>query len=345
MSASSASTPTLQHGVVQRRYGRADDVLEWSDRLPLLPPVGRQVQLRVHAASVNPIDWQMIEGNRRLIARRRFPFVPLFDLAGVVTAVGPEVRSFHVGDLVHADNQRDGGGASEFVNVEEGLVGRVPDGIGMAEAAAIPLAAQTALSCLDRGKVTRGSRVAVIGASGGVGTFVVQMARALGAGVVGVSSAHNHALVRSLGATGVVDRRAETLDTAFPRGSFDVVVDCVGGREHWEQAKRVLEPRGRFVTISRDEDGVVTVPSALRLVSTITARRLRARLGSAPEYEAVFLDASSALLGRVDAMVAAGQVAAHIGATFPFSFDGVVGALRASRDGRSIGKIVIEMAG
>lgn len=343
MTADIDRTPGTQCAVVQHRYGRLEEVLHWSEHHPVTPPSGRQVQVRVHAAGVNPIDWQMIEGHRRLINRRRFPFVPLFDFAGTVTEVGPQARAFRVGDVVHTDNQRDAGGASEYVNVQEQLIAPVPNGLGFAEAAALPLAAQTALSILDRGGVTEGTRVAVIGASGGVGTFVVQMARAAGASVTGVSSARNHALVRALGADAVIDRRTTTLQETYPRRSFDVVVDCVGGRGQWEQAQAVLEDGGRFVTISRDEDGVVTVGSAARMVATITARRARSRLGNRINYEPVFLNASGPLLQRVDAMIAAKSITAHVGARYPFSQQGVLEALQASRRGQSIGKTVIEM--
>ncbi|MFE0359106.1 NAD(P)-dependent alcohol dehydrogenase [Streptomyces nigra] len=249
---------------MQSRYGAACDVLALSGAFPVHAPGAREVQVQVRAAAVNPIDWQMIEGNRRLITRRRFPFTPLFDLAGVVTAVGDEVTSFRVGDRVHADNEIDAGGASEYVNVREDLLAPVPAGLAFAEAAAIPLAAQTALTCLNRGRVGPGTRVAVIGASGGVGHFAVQMAHAAGAFVAGVAGARNREFVHEMGADAVVDRHRTDLPSSFGADSFDVVIDCVGGREQWIGARQILRPGGRFVTIARDEDGVVTPASCRR---------------------------------------------------------------------------------
>ena len=119
-------------------------------------------------------------GNRRLLARRRYPFVALFDIAGVVTAVGSDVKRFQVGDAVHADNQKDGGGAGTFVDVDENLVSHKPGLMSFLEAAAIPLAGQTALLALDMAEVGPGARVVIIGASGGVGSLAVQIARHTG---------------------------------------------------------------------------------------------------------------------------------------------------------------------
>ncbi len=108
-----------QRAIVQARYGKAGDVLSLATSYPVKAPESTEVQVKVCASSVNPIDWQMIEGNRSLIASRPFPFVPLFDLAGIVVKVGDAVTRFQVGDAVHADNKEGGGGASEFVNVPE----------------------------------------------------------------------------------------------------------------------------------------------------------------------------------------------------------------------------------
>ncbi len=342
MTGPTSTAPTKQRAIVQSAYGAARDVLAWSEAEPVRPPADHEVQVHVRAASVNPIDWQMIEGNRRLIARRCFPFTPLFDLAGVVSAVGARVTQFSVGDRVHADNERDGGGASEYVNVDERLLARSPAGLSFAEAASIPLVAQTALTCIDRGHVTADSRVAVIGASGGVGHFVVQMAHAAGAHVVAVASSRNLGFVDSLGSDLVLDRSKTDLSSTFGSDSFDVVIDCVGGREQWQHAQRVLRPGGRFVTIARDEDGVVTPASAARLITTITARRV---LGAGPwgtRYEPVFVKASGGLLRRVNAMVEAGDVRVHISERFPMTFDGAMEALDRSRSGRTIGKLAIE---
>ena len=143
--------PHSQTAIVQSGYGLAEDVLTTSTTYPVEPPSPNEIQIRVEAASLNPIDWQMWEGNRKLMSKRSFPYVPLFDIAGEVIAVGAEVTRFRIGDRVFADNEKDGGGGSEFVKIDQALVSSIPAGLGYAEAAAIPLAAQTALLTLDAG--------------------------------------------------------------------------------------------------------------------------------------------------------------------------------------------------
>lgn len=338
------NVPAVQRAVVQNRYGAPEEVLSCSSLHPVAPPPPTRVQIKVHAASVNPIDGQMLRGDRRLLTARAFPFVPLFDLSGVVVAVGDAVTRFKVGDAVHADNKLEGGGASEYVNVEQELVSLKPEGVSFAAAAALPLAAQTALIALERGGVGAGSRVGVVGASGGVGSFAVQLAKALGAAyVVGVCSGRNGAFVRLLGADAVIDYTQAALYEAVPNRSLDVVLDCVGGRDKWLGAKAVLKPGGRFVTIARDEDGPVTVGSAALMVGTILGRQFGSLFGDRLAYVPVFLNASHRLLDRVDEEVTAGRLQVHIGTRYEFSLAGVVRALEQSQGGRMVGKSIIEI--
>ncbi|WP_038512418.1 NAD(P)-dependent alcohol dehydrogenase [Amycolatopsis japonica] len=338
----SAPAPRTQQAIVQTRYGGARDVLALIKDLPVVPPSAHEVQVQVRASSINPIDWHMLEGNRRLITRRRFPFTPMFDLAGVVTAVGSEVTTFSVDDRVYADNEIHGGGGTEYVNVPEDLLAHAPAGLGFAETAAIPLAAQTALTCLDRGDISPGTRIAIIGASGGVGHFAVQMARAAGAFVVGVSSARNRDFVLKLGADEVVDRNETDLTAQYGANSFDVVIDTVGGRNQWLQARHVLRQGGRFVTISRDEDGVVTPAAIVRLLTTITVRRIQGAGKRGIKYIPVFLKASRSLLRRVTALVDNGHVTPHVARTFPLTLAGLRQGIEESRAGRTAGKLVLE---
>lgn len=335
-----------QSAVTQTRYGPAPDVLHLRNDVAVLSPAAQQVQIEVRAASINPIDWQMIEGNRRMIAKRAFPFIPLFDIAGVVSAIGAGVERFRIGDRVHCDNKLEAGGASQFVNVDEALVSAIPGALGFAEAAAIPLAGQTALLCLDRAAVGQHSSLCVIGASGGVGSLVVQMAKAAGvARVIAVCGEHNAAFVRAIGADEVVDYKSHTIDSALAPGSLDAVIDCVGGRSQWLSAKRVLRDGGRFVTIARDEDGVVTAGAILRLLPPILWRQFASRFGRRIQYLMVMLDAHHSLLDRVDALIADGAVKPHVAQVYDFSQDGVVNALAASKAGRVVGKLVVRVSG
>ena len=172
----------------------------------------------------------------------------------------------------------------------------------------------------------------------------MQIAKALGAEhVVGVCSGRNGEFVRSLGADATVDYTQARLHEAIRDRSMDVVVDCVGGRERWVEARKVLMPGGGFVTISRDEDGKVTVLSALSMIWTILGRQLGSLAGDRIKYVPIFLDASHGLLDRVDTLVQAGKLEVPIGARYEFGLEGVLAAIEQSKGGRTIGKSVVEV--
>ncbi|ACU60130.1 Alcohol dehydrogenase zinc-binding domain protein [Chitinophaga pinensis DSM 2588] len=335
-----------QKAVIQLQYGNSRDALIFSDTHPVNELMADEVKIRVYATSVNPIDWQMMEGNRRLIHKRTFPFVPFFDIAGDVVAVGSSVRRFKTGDAVYCDNKINGGGLSEYVNVKEDLVSIKPANISYAAAAAVPLAAQTAYLALTKGGLTKNSRVCIIGASGGVGSFAVQIAKALGAStVIGVCSKKNSDFVRSLGADITVDYTTTKWAGLLDKNSLDMVIDCVGGKEQWLDAKKVLRSQGRFVTIARDEDEKVTVPSALKLAVNIGLRMISAYFGRKIAYVPVFLDASHTLLDKVSELIQAGRINPWLGKIYTFNMDNVHQVIQESKTGRMVGKTVIQIAG
>ena len=238
-------------------YGDPDHVLRLDDIDEPTVAVD-QVLVEVHAASINPADWHLIRGvpfiARLQIGLRRPPFtVPGSDFAGRVIAVGTSVTRVGVGDDVFGCTFMAGFGAfAERVAVAEHLVARMPERLGYDEAAAIPLAALTALHALrDHGRLEAGHRVLVIGASGGVGGFAVQIAKALGAEVTGVCSTSNVELVRSLGADRVVDYTAP--DAWHEVGHHDLILQ-LGGAQRASACRRLLTPRGTLLQLSGDSD-------------------------------------------------------------------------------------------
>lgn len=246
------------------RYG-SSDVLTYGD-WPR-PEVGdRRVLIEVHAASVNPRDWLIRSG--RYFAKAALPRLPLVlgsDVAGRVVEVGPRVRRFAVGDDVFAmQPSSDGfGGYAEYIAVREQAVARKPAGMSFVEAAAVPLAGLTALQALrDDARLRPGARVVVVGASGGVGHYAVQIARSLGAEVTGVTSAANVEMVRDLGADRVIDYRKERFNDVLT--GYDVVFDTIG-RESLRTCSRVLASGGVYVT---------TVPNGANLLASIVTRPL-----------------------------------------------------------------------
>ncbi len=214
-----------------------------------------QVLVRVRAASVNPLDWHYMRGTpyfMRLGTGLRKPKVTRLgvDVAGTVEAVGKNVTQFKAGDEVFG---RGTGAFAEYVTTPERVLVRKPKNMTFEQAASVPIAAITALQALrDKGKVQPGQKVLINGASGGVGTFAVQIAKSLGAHVTGVSSTRNVELVRSIGADQVIDYTREDFTQGEQR--YDVIVDMVGNHS-LSAFRRVLEPKGIYVMVGGPTTG------------------------------------------------------------------------------------------
>ena len=233
--------------VILGRFG-GPEVLELEER-PRPTPRRDEVLVEVWASSINPRDWLIRSGKypfQALLPRR--PFVPGSDVAGVVVEVGSDVSGFEPGQAVFAmqPTSRGFGAHGEYVAVPATALAPKPQSLSFEEAAGIPLAGLTALQALrDDARLREGQSVLVIGASGGVGSYAVQIARALGARVTGVCSARNQELVESLGAERVIDY--QTTDPLQDAERFDVVFDVIG-KESLKRCDRVLGRDGVYVT-------------------------------------------------------------------------------------------------
>jgi len=234
--------------VVRRCYG-PPEVLAVED-VEKPRPAEDQVLVKVRAASVNPLDWHYMRATPYLMRMDSGVGTPVnprigVDFAGVVEAVGKDVTRFKPGDEVFGGKF---GALAEYVAVtEDGSLARKPPNLGFDQAAAVNVAAVTALQALrDHAGLKAGQAVLINGASGGVGTFAVQVAKWLGAEVTGVCSTRNVALVRSLGADHVIDYTREDFTQGTAR--YDVVMDNVANRGVLE-VRRVLKPAGKYVAI------------------------------------------------------------------------------------------------
>jgi NADPH:quinone reductase-like Zn-dependent oxidoreductase len=258
--------------IVHHRFG-SPEVLELQDLAqPDLSDDG--VLVRVRASSVNPAEWYAVTGRPYIartaagLRRPRHP-VPGADFAGTVEAVGSAVTDLRPGDAVFGGTSS--GAFAEYVCVT-GTVVRKPANLTFEQAAAVPTAAVTALQGLrDHGQLRPGHRVLINGASGGVGTFAVQLAKAFGAEVTGVCSTHNVDLVRSLGADHVVDYTRED----FTRGErrYDLLLDVAGSRS-WSDCKRVLGQDATLVLVGGPKTNPWTGP--LGHVASVRLASLRA---------------------------------------------------------------------
>jgi NADPH:quinone reductase-like Zn-dependent oxidoreductase len=315
--------PREMRAAVVDQYGCAENLRTATLRTPRIGD--EQVLIRVAAAGVNPVDWKIRAGMLRRIRPASFPLVLGFDIAGEVVQVGPMAaeQGWKIGDEVVAflDSPL-GGGYAEFAAVGAGVVARRPRGTSVDQAAAIPLAATTAWQSLHRiAEVRTGQRVLVNGASGGVGTFAVQIARAAGTVVTGVCSDRNAEMVAALGVERVIDY--ERHDFTGDDVQYDVIFDAVANRTYRE-CRRVLSPHGVYIT---------TLPSLQTLVySALTAfSSRRCRL--------VMAKPNGEDLSAIVRLVESGEIVPVVDRMYPLAE--VAAAHRYSETGRAHGKIVL----
>lgn len=238
----------LMKAIVRRCYG-PPDVLRLED-IEKPTPADNEVLIRIRAAAVNPFDWHYMRGKpylMRIDVGFGTPKNPRLgvDYSGTIEAIGRNVSRFKPGDDVFGGKF---GALAEYVTAaEDGQIALKPANLTFEQAAAVNMAAMTALQALrDRGKIQPGQEVLINGASGGVGTFAVQIAKVLGAEVTGVCSTRNVELVRSIGADHVVDYTKEDFTRSGRR--FDVILDNVGNRRLLD-IRRVLIPKGKYILI------------------------------------------------------------------------------------------------
>lgn len=275
--AAATPTPPRMRALVHERYG-PPDVLRLAT--VALPTAGRrEVLVEVGAASVHPGDSFVMTGRPRLVRlafglRRPRRRTPGMDLAGVVRAVGADVTSVRVGDRVFGWTTA--GALAEFATVRDDHLAPIPAGVPVDVAAAVPTSGMTALQALrDVAQLQSGQTVLITGASGGVGSFAVQIAKALGGEVAGVCSGRNVEFVRQLGADHVIDY--ETTDVTRGSTRFDVILDSVEAQP-LAAMRRILTPRGTLIPNS-GRGGAWIGPLGrivrARLLSAFTRQRLR----------------------------------------------------------------------
>lgn len=233
------------------RYGSAD-VMQYRDvETPSID--SDQVLVRVQAAGVNPVDWKMRQGEFRFLPLGKMPRIVGADFAGEVVQVGQKVTAYQPGDRVYGSLSPITGGAyAERVAAPSGAIAIQPPSISAEEAAALPIAGVTALQALrDQGEVRAGQSVLINGASGGVGTFAVQIAKSMGATVTAVCSESNFDLVKALGADYTLDYRQQ--DFAKTGTAYDVIFDAAGKRT-FSDCRGALTAKGRYVSTLPNPD-------------------------------------------------------------------------------------------
>ncbi|UPK67582.1 NADP-dependent oxidoreductase [Chitinophaga filiformis] len=224
--------------------------------------------VRVYASGVNPVDWKIREGK----SEHPLPFIPGWDLSGVIEETGANVRNFRKGDAVYTrpDVKRDGSYA-EYVAVRANELAHKPASVDHITAAAIPLAGLTAWQCLfEHGQLEAGQKVLIHGASGGVGTFAVQFAKWKGAYVMATASEKNHAFLKGLGADEVIDYHTPGYEDTIT--SVNLVIDTIGGDTQQRSLKFIM-PGGILVTTLKPENKDIFEEKGVRLTGMYTQTR------------------------------------------------------------------------
>lgn len=303
--------------VVIEKYGGAD-VLEIRD-IPMPVVEEHDLLIEVYASSVNPVDWKIREGYLKERIQYKFPLVLGWDVAGVVKETGPQTGLFRPGDRVFSrtDIARNGTYA-EYVAVDEGLVALMPDNISFREAAAVPLACQTAWQALvEIAQVKQGDKVLIHAASGGVGSFAVQIAKYKGAHVAATCGTTNTRLVKSLGADEVIDY--SVTDFSKELHDFDIVLDTMGG-ETYRKSFKMVKKGGTVISLIERPDEALARES-----------------GAKAEY--MFLQPERKRLVQIAALLSEGRIKPVLGIVLPL--EEVRKAHTISQSHHAKGKIVL----
>ena len=303
------------------------------------------VMVQVHAASVNPLDPKIRDGEFKFILPYRLPLVLGNDLAGVVVRVGPKVRGFEPGDKVYArPNQDRIGTFAEFISMNEADVALKPKNLTMEEAASIPLAGLTAWQVLvERAHLKKGQKVLIHAGSGGVGTFAIQLAKHLGATVATATGTANVDLVKSLGADIVIDYKKDDFEKVL--NGYDVVLNSLG-KDTLERSLRVLKPGGKLISISgppdtdfaKDNGSNWFLQQVMRLLSFGIRRKAKRHRAS---YSFLFMRANGEQLRTITSLIELGVIRPVLDRVF--SFEATKEALAYIETGRSKGKVVVKV--
>lgn len=323
--------------IVCSRYGPPDEVLRLAEVDK--PTIGdRDVLVRVRATSVNPVDWHMARGDpyiARLAIGLRKPKHRILgcDVAGEAAATGKDINGFQVGDEVFGSPFNGGFGAfAEYVGASQDALAPKPSAnLSFEQVASVPLAALTALQGLrDQGHVEPGNRVLIIGASGGVGTFAVQIAKSFDAEVTGVCSTNNIDLVRSLGADHVIDYARQ--DFARSGQRYDLILQLAGIRPLADY-RRALTPSGTLLLVGGDSNGHWIGPIGRIIRAVSLSPFVSQKLAN------VAVKPASSDLQRLRQLIEAGSVTPALDRTYPLS--DVPEAIHYLEQGHTPGKVAI----
>ena len=311
---------TMMKAVVIEEYGGLDTLTEKVVEKPTV--LDNQVLVEVKAASVNPIDWKLREGQLENNYSFEFPIILGWDVAGVVREIGDHVVDYSVGDRVFARPDLTRYGAyAEYTAVDELLLARIPDNISYTQAASVPLAGLTAYQCLfDALEIMEGHKILIQGGAGGVGSYAIQLAKLKGAYVAATASKKNHAYLKDLGADLCIDYHTENIEEIL--SDYDAVLDTVGEPVQ-SSSMKILRRGGNLVSI-------VDPPN----------EELAKRYSIKEQF--VWLNPNGDQLKELAKLLSEERLKPIVGETFPLNEKGVKNAHELSESTHARGKIILK---
>ena len=324
-----------------KRYGKIEDVQ--LDVQPEPSITENAVLVKVHAASINPLDLRVLEGEFKAILPIKFPFILGNDFAGTVAQVGSNVTQFKVGDEVYAKTDLNGAFA-EYTVVQQASLALKPKNIPMEHAASLPLVSLTAWQALvEIAKVKSGQKVLIHAGSGGVGSIAIQLAKHLGATVATTTSGKNTRWVRELGADIIIDYK--TMDFEQELKDYDVVLDTQGGKT-LEKSLSVIKRGGRIISISGPPDRAfaetIKANWLLKFIIPLLSWSIRNKAKKRDiTYSFLFMQPNGQQLSQISHLVEIGKIKPVVDTEYDFSK--IKEVLEYVNTGRAKGKIILKI--
>lgn len=329
--------------VVMTKYG-GPEVMELRD-VPEPPMAARDVLVEVRAASLNPVDFKIREGQLKAVLKYRLPLTMGNDLSGVVKEAGRSNNRFKPGDKVYARvNKNRIGTFAEYIAVDRADVAPMPPSLSFEEAASLPLVGLTVWQCLKEiMSIKEGQSILIHAGAGGVGTFAIQLAKHIGARVITTASEKNHEFLTELGADEVIDYRNENFVDKL--SDLDYVLDTMGGHVLRESFK-VVKRGGKVVSITSLPDDKAAVEMGINLVMRMGLKFMNRKVNACAkqagaEYRFHFMRSSEAQLRQIGDLVESGDIKPVIDSVYPL--EDFKAAMAKLEEGHARGKIVLKM--
>ncbi|MEA0553043.1 NADP-dependent oxidoreductase [Lysinibacillus irui] len=324
------------------RYGKAPMRLA---EMPTPEINEYEVLAEIHAASINPIDFKIRDGKVRLLIQYKMPLILGNDFSGVIVKVGKKVTRFKVGDEIYARPRKSKIGTfAEYISIHEGDIALKPKNLSFEEAASIPLVGLTSYQALhDIMQLQKGQKILIHAGSGGVGTFAIQLAKAMGATVATTASEAGANLVTSLGADKVINYKKENFEAILK--NYDAVFDTLGGKT-LEKSFKIIKNGGNIVTVSGRPNARFAKEYGSgwwkTLLFSAASRKLTAlEKKHHAQYSFLFMKPSGDQLRIIADLIESGSIKPVIDRTF--SFEEAEKAMKYAESGRAKGKIIVKI--